>query len=342
MKKNSLIPILATFGALFLILIVTFPMLSMEVKDIPVGIVSLDGGMESPMGSVNVGEKIINNLTQDDHQVIDWQIADNEKELKDNMDNGKYYATFLIPKNFTVASAMGGDAPIQVTINQGKNPMVTSIITAMITAMKTNGMNLQINNINEIDTSAGMRAMLLPMMMLLFTFVSSLIAAFTLTKYSNLELSGKRNEKIKKYLLQLGYILFLSFVIGFVVLGIISGITGISFDLVNVGMFLTILSFALMLLVNGSINLFGKKGLAIPIILFIFGMGLMTVPFEFLPSWHQLLIGSWEPLRFIGEGMREVLYQNGGLWNTSSISLIILAFVGIVLSSVKIFKANGE
>ncbi len=335
-KKKILMPILGMIGALLLALIITFPMLSMEIKDIPIGILSLDEGVNTPNGEINAGKQVIKQLTKVDNPAINFEKAGTEKELKQNLKDGKYYAAILIPKDFTAKSA-SKQAKLEVTINEGINPMVTTNLQTMLSAMsEKSGVSMEINSINKVPTELGIKAMLLPMMFILLTFITSLVTSLLIT------FNLKTKNKTKSYLLELLYIIIAAFVIGFAVSGIIMSVIGIDLGLTNMALYLTVVSLGIMLLANGSVNLLGKKGLIIPILLFVFGMGLIQLPYEFLNSIWQVLVASWEPFRYIGIGIREILFQNAGLWNSSTISIIIIGIIGILLSVINILKKEKK
>jgi len=78
----------------------------------------------------------------------------------------------------------------------------------------------------------------------------------------------------------------------------------------------------------------------IPMFLFILGMSLATLPYEFLNEAWQVLIASWEPFRYIGIGLREVLYQNHGVFNSALVSIIVLSVIGIFLSLINVYKSK--
>ena len=332
-------PILGMLGILLVTLILTYPMLSMETKDIPVAILSLDEGMKSPVGEVNIGNEVVKKITGGDNSLINWQKPATEAELKKGMDDSKYYASFVIPKDFTKNSAVN-KSQIDVVINEGKNPMVTQILTAMFTTMgKAGDMNLNITSINKIPADFGFKALFLPVMITMITLITSLVTGFVTT--ISLKLKGDKKEKGKKYLIQLVYIAVLAIIIGFSATGIIVGVTGIELNFLNLALYLTTISFAVMLLVNGSINLLGTNGIAIPALMFVFGMGLIQIPYEFLPNWYQIAIASWEPLRYFGEGIRAILYQGASVINASTLVILILALIGIGLSLIVFIKKDS-
>ena len=333
-KKNFLIPIMGMFGGLLVVMLLVFPMLSMEVKNIPIGIISLDEGVITPAENINAGEKVINNITKTNNKLIDFKKVKSKKELKDNLNKGKYYAAMTIPKDFT-KNSLQNNSQIDVTINEGINPMVTmQLSNGLSTLGEKTGISVNLKSINSIS-KYGLKAMILPMMLIIMTFVTSLLTSFLITE----NIIDK--NKSKCYLKQLVYILPMAFIIGFLVTGIAIGISGLDISIITPALYLALVSLALMLLINGSINLFGKKGIVIPMLLFVLGMALATIPYEFLNSTWQIIIASWEPFRYIGNGLREVLYQNHGIFNSSLLSLIIVSSVGILLALINIFNQKN-
>lgn len=332
-NKKILTPILGMIGGLLIVMLLVFPMLSMEVKNIPVGIISLDEGMITPAGKVNAGEKFVSNITKTDNKVISFKKAKSEKSLKTKLDKGKYYATITIPKDFT-KNSLQKNSKLNIVINEGINPMVTmQLSNGLSTLGKNAGIDFELKSINSIS-KYGLKAMILPMMLIIMTFVTSLLTSFLITE------NVKDDNKIKGYLKQFVYILFMAFVIGFLVSSIAIGIAGIDANIIKPAIYLSLISFALMLLVNGSVGLFGKKGIIIPMLLFILGMSLATLPYEFLNGVWQVLIASWEPFRYIGIGLREVLYQNHGIFNSALVSIVVLSIIGILFSLINIYKSK--
>ncbi|NHB84988.1 hypothetical protein G7085_11205 [Tessaracoccus sp. HDW20] len=68
----------------------------------------------------------------------------------------------------------------------------------------------------------------------------------------------------------------------------------------------------------------------------LLGMGTANMPFEFLPAFWQDFVYPWNPLRFLAEGSRALLFQGAGWWNAATPALLVTALVGalLVLSSV--------
>lgn len=330
-KKKILLPIAGMIGALIITLLITFPILSMTPKDIPVGVISFDEGIVTPAGDVNAGDKFVNGLIKNDNGLINFQKAESSKRLKDDLEKGKYYATITVPNDFTKNN---GNIKIKVVINEGLNPMVTMSLSTLFSSMGEK-MNIDVSSIHSVS-SLGIKAMLMPMMLILITFITSLIVSFLITN------NIKNENRVKECLFQFLYLIVMAFVIGFVVSFIAINVAGVDINTVKVSLYLSLVSVCLMLLVNGSISLFGKKGIIIPMLLFILGMGLVQIPYEYINGVWQVIIASWEPFRYIGIGIREVLYQGHGIINNSFTSLLVIAIVGIILSTVNIIKKKAS
>lgn len=84
-KKKYLAPVGALLLALLLVTVITFPMLSMEVKDIPVAVFSQDEGMQTPNGTVNAGETMVKQITKSGNKALDWDVLKSKQEVQDAM-----------------------------------------------------------------------------------------------------------------------------------------------------------------------------------------------------------------------------------------------------------------
>ena len=337
-KKKYLAPVGALLLALLLVTVITFPMLSMEVKDIPVAVFSQDEGMKTPGGTVNAGENMVKQITKSGNKALDWDVLKSNQEVQDALDDGTYYAVFTIPKDFTKTAAAGGENALKVTLDQGKNPLVSNSLTGMLTAMsEKSGMKLQTEIIHS-TADYGMLAMFLPMACIMFLYIGSLLTSLMTTKNVGLQYGAAKGGVGASYGIQLLYLICGALVLGFAAVCIIRGITGVELEIGKIGIMLAIIAGGIMLLTNGCINLFGTKGIAIPVLLFFLGMSLMSIPHQFLPGFWDAVVASWEPLRYFGEGLRALLYQGSGLWNCATVASIVLAAVGVAVSLIAVVR----
>ena len=125
---------------------------------------------------------MVKQITKSGNKALDWDVLKSNQEVQDALDDGAYYAVFTIPQDFTKTAAMGGEKTLKVTLDQGKNPLVSNSLTGMLTAMsEKTGMKLQTEIIHS-TADYGMLAMFLPMACVMFLYIGSLLTSLMTTK----------------------------------------------------------------------------------------------------------------------------------------------------------------
>lgn len=328
-SKKYILPAVALIVSMLLALILTFPMSSMEIKDIPIGIVSADAGTTTPAGKVNAGDKVVKELTEADNTFVEWKVCKTEAEAESEFNDGSVFATVVIPENFTAANMAGQDCAVKATVNEGRNVVIANAVNQMIAAMsQKSGMNIEIETVNPVS-QYGMKAMMLPAVLILITFICSVATGYMT---ANCFRFGDEHSRWKKYILQLVYVIPVAFAVGYAVTGAVKGITGIALPAGDTGLYLSLISAAVMLITGGAVNLFKRKGLAIPAVILVFGMALIQIPSIFLPKFWQIIIASWEPMRYFGQGLREVAFMNNGIGSSAAAAIAVVGLTGIALS----------
>ena len=272
---------------------------------------------------------MVKQITKSGNKALDWDVLKSNQEVQDALNVGTYYAVFTIPKDFTKTAAAGGENALKVTLDQGKNPLVSNSLTGMLTAMsEKSGMKLQTEIIHS-TADYGMLAMFLPMACIMFLYIGSLLTSLMTTNNIGLQYGAAKGRAGASYGIQLLYLICGALVLGFAAVAIIRGVTGIELEIGKIG---------IMLLTNGCINLLGTKGIAVPVLIFFLGMSLMSIPHQFLPGFWDAAMASWEPLRYFGEGLRALLYQGSRLWNCATVASIVLAAVGVAVSLIAVVR----
>lgn len=118
MHKSSLVrgvlaPVIAALGVLCAIALMVYPVLGMNPHDIPVAIVNLDRGMETPDGDINAGDAAMENIQNAGDGAISWITVNSADEAADGIEDGTYYASFVIPEDFTSTSEQAQEASIE-------------------------------------------------------------------------------------------------------------------------------------------------------------------------------------------------------------------------------------
>ena len=106
--------------------------------EIPFAVCSLDKGYSYKGVKINAGEKIIDNLKQNDK--MGWEFVENE-EATEGVENGKYYASVIIPENFSenLLSLVTGEfkqAKLQYYVNEKINAIAPKITDKGVSAIQ--------------------------------------------------------------------------------------------------------------------------------------------------------------------------------------------------------------
>ena len=116
----------------------------------------------------------------------------------------------------------------------------------------------------------------------------------------------------------------------------------------TVMLFLWLASFAVIMLIFGAWSIASPLGVIVLLLVFACGMSSAMLAQEMLPAFWSNWIYPWVPQRYIGDGMKEILYMGGNAWNTGSLAMVITAAAGIVLAAIGLYmprripKDTGE
>lgn len=228
----------------------------------------------------------------------------------------------------------GSTAAIKLVINQGKNPMVSNSLGSAISSMgASSGIAFEVTYINPLPSgmSMGFTHMILMMLTYISSYATAVVAA-NLIKF--------KRDSLKSILasmgIQIAYAVLCGLIIGFCASAIIGWGTGATIPFINLALFVGLASFAFQMLVLGALDLFGTAGMVVPIGLLVIGMGTAYLPTEFLPAFWQDWVYPWDPLRFMADGYRGILYMGQSFWNPSSLPILVLALIGLVLMGIRV------
>lgn len=284
------------------------PMILMKPGNIPVAVVNNDQAITTPAGQLKLSDKVVEGLRQN-------------PMLQVTEDVDSAYAIYTIPENFSATAAKKEKPQINVEVNQGKHPMVSQMLDAALAKAPVDGPTLNVTHKNEVPSNLGLAASFLPALFVLLTFIPSMIGGFVLAQ----------SVSVRKLLTQLAAMLTMNVVVGLMGILIYQLLSPIKIPVATVFGFLTFASFVIASLTVGAVNLFGKAGIAIPALCLITGMGLMSLPREFLPMFWREWVYPWNPVRMIAESGREILYQGSGFVTSPFGWLALVAGIGLTM-----------
>lgn len=375
MFKNKLVlvsPIIA-LAVIFIFSLTLFPSVQPQPKNLPIAIVNEDEGMEIPnQPKMNMGQTIVemvqksSTTTKNEDPAVKWIEVKSAKEVQKGLDNQKYYAALVIPKDFSAKQAsLRTPAPsnpeVQIFINQGMNTAASTMAGQILNGVVDNMNNTvrqqlldgfekqgetltakqaaslavpiakKVTNVNEIGTNSANGNS--PISLFQPLWIASLAsAAILFLAVSKLPISTRKESLVTK----VGQILMsaiVSLVIGFGITWIAEGMVGLNIpDFLDTALFLTITSFSFILMILAVLSLVGIKGIPVFALLLFFGAPLLAMAPEMMSPFYRDWIYSWLPMRFMIEGLRKLFFFGEGLnWDTSVSVLFWIGFVSMIV-----------
>ena len=175
-----------------------------------------------------------------------------------------------------------------------------------------------------------MSGMILVIPTLMMSMVCSALLFLLFRKTRGLE----RSVRIKAYGKQLAYALVLSAAISGSAILLAAGLGGLNIPAAPIFLFLWPASFFIMALFVGAFDLALPPGILVIIVCFAFGMSSAMFAYEMLPVFWQHWVYPWVPQRFMGDGIRSIIYMNAAPWNNSSLPLLLTEAIGLVMLAI--------
>lgn len=369
MLKNKLLllsPIIA-LAVIFIFSLTLFPSVQPQPKNLPIAIVNEDEGMEiANQPKVNMGESIVNMIQKssqtEEGNAVNWVEVKSMEAVQKGLDNKKYYASLVIPKDFSAKQASlrtprPSSPEVEIWINQGMNTAASTMagqvlngvvdnmndnvrkqlldgfeqqgatLTAKQAASLATPITKKVTNVNEIGTNSanGNAPVSLFQPLWMASIASAAIIFFAVGKLSIT--NRKENFAVKSVQILMGVIIAL--VVGFGLTWLADGMVGLHIpQFTDTALFLSITSFSFFLMILAVLSLLGLKGMPIFILMLFFGAPLLAMAPEMMSPFYQDWIYSWLPMRFMVDGLRGLFFFGEGLtWNTP---VSVLVWIGLV------------
>lgn len=128
-----------------------------KMSDLPVAVVNHDEGANINGKQKNIGNDLVDKLKND--TTLKWVITDGD-DAKDGLDNRRYYAQIIIPKDFsqkiaTVDSNNKSKATFEYQVNEKRNFLAGQILNRVMIELKDNvASNVTKEVVNELVVQA--------------------------------------------------------------------------------------------------------------------------------------------------------------------------------------------
>ncbi len=147
---------------------------------------------------------------------------------------------------------------------------------------------------------------------ILFFFVSKKLVIFN------------QKEKLKTMLLQICLSAVVALFVGFGLTWLAENMLGIAIpDFLSVSLFLSLSCFAFIVMIASVLLWTGFGGIGIFAFLMFFSAPLLSLAPEFMPSFYENWIYPWLPMRFMVDGLRDLLFFENGTYLANSITVMV-------------------
>ncbi|MFJ7826126.1 YhgE/Pip domain-containing protein [Psychrobacillus sp. NPDC096623] len=384
MIKNKLLLVspIISFAVIFIFSLTLFPSVQPQPKNLPIAIVNEDEGMEIPnQPKINIGQTIVEMIQKnpkaktDEDTAVKWIKVKTAEDAQKGMDNQKYYAALVIPKDFSAKQAsLRTPAPsspeLKIFINQGMNTAASTMAGQVLNGVVDNMNNYvrtqlldnfekqgatltakqaaslavpivkNVTNVNDIGTNSanGNSPISLFQPLWMASLASSAILFIAISKLP----ISTRKESLFTKVGQIVMSAIIALVIGFGFTWIVEGMVGINIpDFLDTALFLSITSFSFILMILAVLSIVGIKGISVFALLLFFGAPLLALAPEMMSPFYRNWIYSWLPMRFMIEGLRELFFFGEGLtWNTPISVLFGIGLVSMIVILTSALKHN--
>ena len=369
MKENKffIIPFFAVLVLAFIFVSTQIPAAHQSVKNLPIALVNEDSG---EMGQTLI-DKIQRNakaMQTGDEPMIKWVILSSIQQMEEEMADQNVYGAIVIPadfsQNFGSLQTLAPTKPeLQLFINQGKNTNVATVVNqnlsgmvAQMNQMMGDQLLSALEEINVPLTVAQARILKAPISstttmlhqtenlgnaaLSLFQplWISSILSAMMLF------FAGKSRKlltvasQLKMKAMQVLAAILIGLVAGFSLTWYTTFLLDFEYESFStIAFFLSITCITFILLISAVLSWIGRGGIAIVVLFMFFGLPLLQLAPEMLPDFYREWIYPWLPMRFMFDGVREILFFDGKVWNGSTIVLVWIAAVSIVVLLAKAF-----
>ncbi|GEK34308.1 YhgE/Pip domain-containing protein [Kurthia sibirica] len=360
-KKFLALPFIAVIVLGLIFLSTQIPAVKMSPKNLPTAIVSEDAG--------EMGQTLVTNLqkqlAKSGVDTLEFKQYQSVSAMKKAMTDKDVYGGIVIPKDFsqqfaTLQTPKPTQPIIKTYVNQGANTTVATMMTSaldgivkqlnavmsveILNKMTAAKMTVQPAQVALLQTPIKNEAIIINEVGKLGTaptaffqplWFASILGAvlfyFALTKSIFTSTAQQRKFTLATTAIAIVYALFA----GYFITWSTTWMLGYSFESFNtVALFSSLACLAFLFTILATLSWLGMPAMAIFILLMFFGLPLIQLAPEMLPDFYAHYILPWLPMKFLIDGLKDILFFGQDLFNKNAIVLIwltIIAFIVFIL-----------
>lgn len=240
---------------------------------------------------------------------------------------------------------------ITLYIDVAKNPMMANLMQSNMSSMfASTGFALDVVKVHDMPAVEGeseegaeaavsnpMASMMAQNVLIMPLVMASIVIGILMARIFAKEEGDSRAQAGKKIGLQLSYALVVSGVLAGLAFLLAKELGGLNPPAADTVLFMWVASFCLMACVIGLGNIVFGLAVLFAVCAIPLGMSLGILPPEVLPAFWREWVYPWVPQRFLGEGLRQVMYMGAGLDNPATLAFAAYGAAGAVLAAAAIF-----
>lgn len=363
-NKFLVLPFIAVIVLGIIFISTQIPAVKMSPKDLPAALVSEDAG---EMGDTLL-QNLQNQLAASGMDTIKFKVYDSVKSMEEAMKEQEVYGGLVVPENFSAQFAsLQTPSPenpkILIYINQGANTTVSTMLSAALdnivkqlnSVMSTQLLQsieqanvpiqasqvttlvapikaetIQVNAVGDLGSAP--TAFFQPL------WFASIIGAVLFYLAQRETTFSSKQQKLQFHVVQSIVAIIYAFFAGYFVTWATTWILGFSFEDFNkVALFSSLACVGFVFLILTTIAWLRLPSLIIYVLLMFFGLPLIQLAPEMLPAFYQDYILPWLPIKFLINGLKDILYFGQGVFNENGVVISWIAGISFILLWVKQF-----
>ena len=231
---------------------------------------------------------------------------------------------------------------VQLITDSAKNASLTQSLQASLSStLEDAGISVETSTVHDADLGNNSASAMLNQLSVAPLLAMSIIGSAVMFLVTRARKGSSRKERAETLGIQLAYAAGLSLCVALADLFIACVVGGLDLPLATLLPYQWLCSFCIMALLLGIMNMSFGLGV-LGLIACMSTMSCAYVAPEMLPAVWLDWVYPWSPAHFVAEGVRQVVYLSTGVVNSDSLSMLIVAAIGLACGAAGVLMTKGK
>ena len=231
---------------------------------------------------------------------------------------------------------------VQLIVDSAKNASLSQNLQASLSStLKDADISVEASTVHSVDLGNSTAGAMLGQLSVAPLLAMSSIGSVIMFLVTRAKKNASRKERAKVLGIQLAYAAGLSLCVALADLFIACVVGGLDLPLATLLPYQWLCSFCIMALLLGIMNMSFGLGV-LGLIACMSTMSCAYIAPEMLPAVWLDWVYPWSPAHFVAEGVRQVVYLSAGVVNSDSLSMLVIAAIGLACGAVGVLMAKGK